>query len=194
MGETTRDQRNAAGAPPAQARPARAVATSAEASADCPLISCPSCSRKFRRRRPVVRRSSAECPACKRQIWMDPFQRLYPGQLCLSEEQAQHVVFLMRLGDMWCGAELLKYLDAVRASLTTPSGAAPSAGEVLQRLLTVARGRCVDPDEEQALRELTRDFKRFQRKLRRPDRGSWSPASLRRLLHIGKSHRCQAGG
>lgn len=189
MGETTRDPRHAVVAPPAQAGGAPAVGGSAQPDdlAAFPLLSCPSCSRKFRRRREIVRRSSAECPACKHQIWIDPFQRLYPGQVCLSAEQAQHVIFLMRLADMWCGADLLKYLDAVRAAMTDASGAAPSAAQILQRLLTVARGRCVDRDEEQALRELIRDFKQFQRKLRRPGTALWSSAPLRRLLRIRKS-------
>lgn len=185
MGDKTKDQRNATVAPAARVERAPTAAPTApppDAAAELPLMTCPSCKRKFRRRRPVVRRSSAECPACKQPLWIDPFQRLYPGQLCLTAEQAQQVVFLMRLTDMWCGADLMKYLDHVRASMTGPSGAPPAAADVLQRLLTVARGRCVDRDEEQALRELIRDFKRFQRKLRRPGPRVWSSAPFRSLL------------
>lgn len=189
VGDTRGNQHHPVAAASANAGRARMMAGSVppDASAEFPLITCPLCSRKFRRRRAIVRRSSAECPSCKQKIWIDPFQRLYPGQVCLSEEQAQYVVFLMRLTDMWCGVDLMKHLDAVRTAMRDGAGTAPSAAQILHRLLTTARGRCVDRDEEQALRELIRDFKAFQRALRRPGPAVWSSVPLRRLLRIPKS-------
>jgi len=111
----------------------------------------------------LKRRASCISPACKKKLWLDPFQRLYPGQIGLDESQARYVDFLMRLQDLSCGAQIVAQIDEIRKSLNFSIGHLPTPRELIRYSMELAINHCVDRDEEAALRELISDFDRLHR-------------------------------
>ena len=146
---------------------------------------CPHCSKHLRRNEPLKRRASCICPACKKRLWLDPFQRLYPGQIGLDESQARDVDYLMRLQDLSCGAEIVAQIEELRTSLKLSAGHPPTPRELVRYSMELAMNHCVNRDEESALRELISDFDRVHSD---PKRGSnrlaKSVLSIRSLFNL----------
>jgi hypothetical protein len=141
-------------------------------------LNCPYCGRKLKRDKPVERRASCPCPACKRKMWVDPYQRLFP-RLCLTEDENVYVDFVMRLADLHCGVEPAAEIETVRETLRAEDGTDAPPGDVVSALLEMARAGCLDRDEEACLGELIESFHDFasRRGVPTPDAFTTPPAS-----------------
>jgi hypothetical protein len=126
------------------------------------VVACPHCKTRLKREKALSRRAASVCPKCAQKFWLDPFQKLFPNQLCLTETQAKYVDFVMGLNDLHCGAAVVGNLEKLRNSLAS-SGQEPSAGALVRRLMELALEHCINRDEEQMLLELSASLDRFER-------------------------------
>ena len=142
---------------------------------------CPHCRKRLKWQTALNRRAAATCPGCRQRIWVDPFQTLYPNQLCLTELQAKYVSFLMALTDLPCGAAVAGNLEKVRNSVKK-SDRSPIEASIVRRLTELAMERCTNREEEQMLIELTASFERFDQQRSPAKRSARRAFSLRALF------------
>jgi hypothetical protein len=146
------------------------------------VVACPHCGLRLKREKALTRRGAAVCPKCRKKFWLDPFQKLYPNQLGLTETQARYVDFVMGLADLKCGAAVMGNLEKLRNSLRESGQESPSP--VVRRLFELALERCTNRDEEQLLLELAASFERFDRQQSPPSKAGRRGFSLRSLFNL----------
>lgn len=130
-------------------------------------LSCPYCGKDFSKRKTPSRRSTFNCPACAKSVYVEPTQPIYPTPY-LDDIQATYVNFLWQLDHWVFGIGSNDDYRRKKTELAKQFGKEPGIGDVIWGLMNDSLVKaCQDQIERREMKKLISDFRTFENEMKK---------------------------